>query len=112
MELKQLCVYINSLRDHYSTKELGREELVKALPSELKKRIYELELNGIVNVRKDGTRKVYSFPKEPIHISKIEFLMKKISSNSPKPRKLNEEACIIFLKNLGYKVLKQQYIEI
>ena len=74
MELKQICVYMNALRDRFGANELVHEDLKKALPSELKKRIYELELNGIVHVRKDGVRKMYSFPKEPVHISKFDFL--------------------------------------
>lgn len=111
MELKQLCAYMNALRDRYSANELVKEDLKKALPSELKKRIYELELNGIVNVRKDGVRKMYSFPKEPIHISKFDFLNKKTIKSS-KSKKLNEKECIIFLKSLGYKILQKQYVEV
>lgn len=111
MELKQLGAYINALRTRYSESELVHEDLKKALPSELKKRIYELELNGIVHVRKEGLRKLYSFPKDPIHISKFEFLKKKIVK-APKPRKLNEQECVTFLKSLGYKILKQQFVEI
>jgi hypothetical protein len=111
MELKQICQYVNALRDRYGANELIQEDLKKALPSELKKRIYELELNGIVHVRKDGVRKMYSFPKEPIHISKFDFLNKKTVKSS-KPRKLNEKECITFLKSLGYKILQKQYVEV
>lgn len=102
---------MNALRDRYGASELIQEDLKKALPGELKKRIYELELNGIVNVRKDGVRKMYSFPKEPIHISKFDFLNKK-ASKTYKPKKLNEKECITFLKSLGYKILQKQYVEI
>lgn len=102
---------MNALRDRFGANELVHEDLKKALPSELKKRIYELELNGIVHVRKDGVRKMYSFPKEPVHISKFDFLNKKIIKSS-KPKKLNEKECITFLKSLGYKILQKQYVEI
>ena len=112
MELKQICQYMNALRDRYGANELVQEDLKKALPSELKKRIYELELNGIVHVRKDGVRKMYSFPKEPIHISKFEFMNKKLAKKDPKPKKLNEKECITFLKSLGYKILQKQYVEV
>ena len=111
MELKQICVYMNALRDRFGANELVHEDLKKALPSELKKRIYELELNGIVHVRKDGVRKMYSFPKDPIHISKFDFLNKKVSKTY-KSKKLNEKECITFLKSLGYKILQKQYVEI
>lgn len=102
---------MNALRDRYGANELIQEDLKKALPSELKKRIYELELNGIVNVRKDGVRKMYSFPKEPIHISKFDFLTRK-TSKVYRSKKLNEKECITFLKSLGYKILQKQYVEI
>lgn len=102
---------MNALRDRYSASELIKEDLKKALPKELKKRIYELELNGVLNVRKDGVRKMYSFPKDPIHISKLDFLNRKVSKSS-KPKKLNEKECIIFLKSLGYKILQKQYVEV
>lgn len=109
MELKQICLYLNTLRERYGSNELIQEDLKKALPKELKNRIYNLELNGVVNVRKERTRKLYSFPNEPIHISKIEAVLR----NAPKKiHKLNEEQCIQYLKSLGYKVLKQKFIEV
>lgn len=109
MELKQICQYMNALRDRYGANELIQEDLKKALPKELKNKIYNLELNGVVNVRKEGVRKLYSFPNEPIHISKIEAALK---NTSKKIHKLNEEQCVQYLKSLGYKVLKQKFIEV
>jgi len=109
MELKQLCTYVNALRERYGANELVKEDLVKVLPKELKKRVYELELHNILKVRKDGTRKMYSFYKEPVHISKFEFLTKK---KPAKQRSLNERECINFLKSKGYKIFQQQFVEI
>lgn len=109
MEIKDICAHVNALRERYGNSELIQEDLRKALPQDLKNRIYNLELNGIVIVRKEGTRKMYSFPSEPIHISKIEAALR---NNSKKLHKLNEQQCINYLKSLGYKILKQKFVEV
>ena len=109
MDVKSICTLLNVLRDRNSGKELIQEDLKKSLPKELKNRIYGLELQGIVNVRKEGVRKLYTFPKEPIHISKVEALLKQPVK---KARKLNEKECVAFLKGLGYKLYRKEYVEV
>ena len=110
-DLNSITIYLNTLRERYEDRSLLSEELQKALPPVLKKRIYALEMNGIVYARKEGKRKIYTFPKEPIHISKVEALLKKVPKVH-KEHKLNEQECINFLKSLGYKILQQKFVEI
>lgn len=112
MELKQICAYMNALRERYGSNELIKEDLFKVLPSDLKNRIYELELAGVLMVRKEKTRKMYRFPKEPIHISKFDFLTKKVIKKNKQAKRLDEQQCITFLKGLGYKILKAKYVEV
>lgn len=108
MDLNQLTMLLNVQRERYEGKELTQEKLREILPNDFRNNIYKLELAGIVNVFKRGTRKIYTFPKEPIHIDKVKMALKK----EQKIKKLNEKDCIAFLKSIGYKIYKKEYVEV
>lgn len=124
MEIEKLCEMYNTCRVHYQNREFKRNEINNALsgigfPKGNSFRVCAAKL-GLIYKTGKGPNTVWHFPKEPIHISKIENVLKEYKTYTKKfhkkPQSVNVSyisevervnEAIAFLKSLGYKIQKQ-----
>ena len=124
MGIEELCKMYNTCRVHYQDREFKRSEIDAALngigfPKGNNFRMYAAKF-GLIHKTGKGRNTVWHFAKEPVHISKIENVLKEYRTYSKKFYKksqptnvsyVSEEEsvnkAIALLKSLGYKIQKQ-----
>ena len=124
MGIEELCEMYNTCRVHYQNREFKGNEIKAALsgigfPKGGNFRTCAAKL-GLIYKTGKGYNTVWHFAKEPVHISKIENVLKEYRTYSkkfykkPQPTGISyvseEESvnnAITLLKSLGYKIQKQ-----
>lgn len=116
------CARLNSLRILYVGKPFSRKELEKLLKDELGWPLSGTTQQLIAKLFIHVDRTTYAFPKEPVHIKKIQkifddmriYRQKRYSSAKPQLVEVEEiknpiQDAIKLLKNNGFKVIKEYF---
>lgn len=124
MGIKELCEMYNTCRVHYQNREFKGNEINAALggigfPKGNSFRVCAAKFGLIYKVGK-GCNTIWYFPKEPVHISKIENVLEDYKVYKKKFYKKSQpvsiscvseeesiDKAIELLKSLGYRIQKQ-----
>ena len=112
-DYQQLTGALNKFRMEHLNKTFEREELVTALREIGFNHNTSSSILSFIPSEKVGTKKIYTFSKEPIHRAQVEGVyrneakLRKKSSDKKKAEKLevgSEEAALALLQSKGYQI--------
>lgn len=109
------CSKFNALRKDYSGKTLSRSKVIELIKKEIGWKQAHLVETVLRRIFVRVSRGVYSFPKDPIYIGKLQGIFDSLSKSRKEVKSIKKEElsdiqkAIKLLKANGFKITKESF---
>ena len=110
------CLKFNTLRKDYSGQTLSRSKVIELIKKEIGWKQAPIVETLLRKVFIRSSRGVYSFPKDPIYIGKLQGIFDSLSKTRKQKRDLTKkdsndeiQKAIELLKANGFKIIKESF---